>query len=85
MKHIKLDREIEPIKAFIRSLPREADGAILELEGKPLLKVTPVLARRVDKRKLKAAILKRRDESRKLNAEWNSADQDLWNQTEAKE
>ncbi len=80
MRHIKLDKENAQIKRFVLSLPVDADGSILELEGEPLLRVLPVLEtkEKVDKAKLKAAILRRRDASRQINEEFQSADQDVW-------
>jgi hypothetical protein len=78
MRHISLDREDERIKKFVRSLPVDGGGCILELEGQPLLKVLPVADEPVDKAKLKAAILKRRDESRTLNQEWDGVDREMW-------
>lgn len=86
MKHISLDRENDGVKRFVRSLPVDADGSILELEGKPVLRVLPVAEAPVDKRKLKAAILRRRGSSRKLNREWQHVDRDVWSKaTETKE
>ena len=79
MKRIDLDRESEPVKAFVRQLPFERGGAILELAGKPVCRVLPVDELPFDERKLRAAIRKRRSESRKLNREWESADHEVWN------
>ena len=78
MKRISLDREDERVKKFVRSLPVDSGGSILELEGQPLVKVVPVADEPVDKAKLKAAILKRRDESRRLNKEWDAVDREMW-------
>ena len=83
MRHIKLDRETPQIKHFVLSLPVEADGSILELKGEPVLRVMPVIEQEqaVDKAKLKAAILRRRNESRRLNDEWEAVDREVWEQT----
>ena len=78
VKHISLDHETERVKSFVRSLPVDPNGSILELNGKPVIRVLPVGQEPVDKRKLKAAILKRRNTSRKLNQEWEHVDQDVW-------
>lgn len=78
-RHINLDREDDRIKNFIRALPVGADGALLELDGAVLLRVLPVADKPIDAGKLKAAILRRRDESRLLNAEWEAVDQETWN------
>ena len=83
MRHIKLDKQNAQIKQFVLSLPVDADGSILELKGEPVLRVLRVLEREqeVDQAKLKAAILRRRNESRRLNDEWQAADQEVWDQT----
>jgi len=83
MRHIKLDRETVQVKRFVLSLPVEPDGSILELKGEPVLRVMPVIEQEqaVDKAKLKAAILRRRNESRRLNEEWEAADREVWDQT----
>jgi hypothetical protein len=82
MKRIKLDRKGDEIKAFIRSLSGTTAGAILELDGKPVLKVLPIGAEPVNQAELKAALERRRDESRKLNQEWEAADRELWKRLE---
>jgi len=83
MRHIKLDKENAQIKQFVLSLPVDPDGSILELKGQPLLRVMPFVkrGRPVDKAKLKAAILRRRNESRRLNNDWEAADQEVWRQS----
>ena len=78
MKRINIDREDNQIKDFIRSLSINLNGAVLELEGEPLVKVLPIAKKPLDRAKLKAAILKRRDESRKLNEEWQAVDCEMW-------
>lgn len=44
MNHISIDRANERIKAFLQSLPVDSDGAVLELDGQPLLRVFPASA-----------------------------------------
>ncbi len=78
MKHLRLDRKAKLIKNFVRALSANSEGYILELNGKPVLKVFPVAEGQLDKGKLKAAILKRRDESRELNKEWAAVDWEMW-------
>ena len=80
IRHIKLDRENAQIKRFVLSLRVDPGGSILELKGEPVLRVMPVIEhpQAVDKAKLKAAILHRRDESRRLNEEWGDADREAW-------
>jgi hypothetical protein len=80
MRHIKLDDENAQIKQFVLSLPVDPDGSILELEGEAVLCVLPVMAQKpmVDVAKLEAAILSRRDESRRLNEDWEPADREVW-------
>ena len=83
VRHISLDNENAQIKRFVLSLPVDADGSILELKGEPVLRVLPVNGQEpaVDKAKLKAAILRRRDESRRLNDEWSEADLNVWDRS----
>ncbi len=78
MKQINLDHENDEIKRFIRSLSDHADGTILKLGGEAVVKVVPVTRKELDRSKLKAAILRRRDESRKLNREWEAVDREMW-------
>ncbi len=78
MKHISLDRESESIQSFVRGLPVDADGSFLEIAGQPLLCVLPI-RETVDPKQLKQAILRRRDESRETNADWDNADREVWN------
>ena len=78
MKRVSLDREGEQVKKFIRSLARASDGTILELDGEPIVRVFPVTKQSVDRVKLKAAILRRREESRRLNKEWEAVDREMW-------
>ena len=77
MKHISLDTLDAPIKAFVRSLASEGQGIILELEGEPVLQTGPPIPA-VDREKLRAAIIARRDESRRLNADWEHVDREVW-------
>ena len=78
MKAVSLDQASKAVQQFFRSLPLERDGCILEMNGKPLLRVVPITEVSVDRSKLKAAIVARRDESRKLNADWQAVDRDMW-------
>jgi len=83
MKHICLDREDDRIKKFVRSLPTDADGVLLELDGAAICRVTAVEDDvTVDLTRFKAAIIKRRDESRSSNVEWESVDREVWDQTQ---
>ena len=78
MRTVSLDQASKEVMEFFRSLPIERDGCILEMDGKPLLRVVPITEVSVDRGKLKAAILARRDESRKLNEEWQAVDREMW-------
>jgi hypothetical protein len=78
MKHIKLDRKDEKIKKFIRFLSKNSTPLILELEGEPVLKVQSVKDESIDRNKLRAAIRRRRDESRRINKEWEEVDREMW-------
>jgi hypothetical protein len=81
VRRIKLDRKDKVIQQFVLSLPLEAEGSILELKGEPVVRVFPIDEHEqpVDNAKLKAAILKRRSESRSLNMDWEPADREVWN------
>jgi hypothetical protein len=78
MKHVSLDREDDQVKKFIRSLVRDSESSILELDGKPVVRVLPISKQSVDRKKLKAAILRRREESRRLNKDWEAVDREVW-------
>lgn len=82
MKHVSLDHEVKQIKDFISSLAEEPEGSILELDGRPVVRITPMVSDEVDEEKLKEAILSRRDESRKLNADWEHVDREVWERNE---
>ncbi len=43
MNHIALDKEDEAIKRFVLSLPVGANGAVLELDGRAVACVVPVM------------------------------------------
>lgn len=79
MKHISLDHESASIQSFVRGLPVDPEGSLLEIGGQPLLRVLPIVKTEWDPQKLKDAILRRRDESRASNTEWNEADGEVWN------
>jgi hypothetical protein len=78
MNVVSLDQASKAVQQFFRSLPLERDGCILEMNGKPLLRVVPITEVSGDRSKLKAAILARRDESRKSNADWQAVDREMW-------
>jgi hypothetical protein len=79
MKHIKLDRKDDNIKKFVRSLSKNSTGSILELDGEIVLTVLPVNEEPIAPKKLKAAIRRRRDQSRELNKDWEAVDREMWN------
>ena len=76
MKHIRLDQEDDRIKSFIRSLPLDAEGSVLELGGVPILRVLPPSEPQYDEDRLEEAILRRRDESLAESAEWSDVDRE---------
>jgi hypothetical protein len=79
MKHIALETEDEHVKQFVLSLELDSEGSVLELNGKAVARVLPVDGRELsyDPEKLTAAIVARRDEARRLNADWDEADREL--------
>ena len=83
MRHINLDKENSQIRRFLSSLPVDPDGSVLELAGKPLLRVFPIVEQEqaIDEAKLKEAILRRRDESRRLNNDWAAVDAEVWDRS----
>ncbi len=48
MNHIALDKEEEAVKRFVLSLPVDANGSVLELEGRAVACVLPVVEGPVD-------------------------------------
>lgn len=44
MKHIDLRSHEEAIKQFFLALPADADGSMVELDGKPIARITPINA-----------------------------------------
>ena len=82
MKHISLDHEDERIKVFVRSLEMDADGSMLELDGRAVARILPPVVARPDTHLIEAAILNRRDESRRENAEWEALDREVWDATD---
>ena len=87
VRHVKLDKQNKQVQQFVLSLSVQREGSILELEGEPLVRVDPVIVseQSVDKAKLKAAILRRRSESRRLNEDWEGVDREVWDRTPASE
>jgi hypothetical protein len=81
-KHINLDQEDDQIKTFIRSLPIDPDGSVLELGGEAIVRVLPPNGPAYDPALLEQAILRRRDASRAETAEWAEADHEVWNELE---
>lgn len=75
-RHIDLDALDKNVKQFFLSLQMEPEGSLLEVRGRPVARVLPIVD--ADVGKLKEAILSRRDESRVLNAEWEHADREVW-------
>jgi len=48
VNHIALDKEDEAVKRFVLSLPVAANGSVLELEGRAVACVVPILAEPVE-------------------------------------
>lgn len=78
MKHINLDREDEAIQRFVRSLPDDPEGSVLELHGVPVCRVLPPEEEKIDPVRLEAAIRNRREASRRLNEDWGAVDREAW-------
>jgi hypothetical protein len=80
VKHIELETENEQVKRFVLSLQLDPEGTLLEIGGKPVVRVLPVTTSGVsyEPDKLKAANFARRDECRRLNADWEHVDREAW-------
>src|SRR5450759_2469932 len=48
VNHIALDKEDEAVKRFVLSLPVDANGSVLELEGRAVACVVPVVEEPVE-------------------------------------
>lgn len=79
MTRVSVDRRAKPVRDFVSSLAAKRGGAIVELNGEPVLRVVPAPRERVDPAKLKAAILRRRRESLRVHREWEHIDREMWN------
>ena len=42
MNHIDLDAQDEAVKRFVLSLPRDPAGSVLEVGGKPVVRIVPI-------------------------------------------
>ena len=75
-----IEGKLPAVSVYLYQLSIDPEGSILELKGEPVLRVLPMIEGElaVVRAKLKAAILLRRDESRRLNGEWEAADRELW-------
>ncbi|GEM_PF-2351259 len=78
MKRIALDKKDKKIKQFIHALGANVHGSLLEIDGIPVLRTLPVKNEVVDRSRLRAAIRKRRDASRRLMHEWQAVDREMW-------
>lgn len=80
LRHISLNTQDKHVQEFLLSLDLDSKGTVLELNGEPMARVFPIVShsQAVDRKKLKAAILERREESRSLNEAWQDADRELW-------
>ncbi len=48
VNHIALDKEDEAVKRFVLSLPVDANGSVLELEGRAVACVVPIVEEPVE-------------------------------------
>jgi len=79
LKRVNIDKQSQEIQNFISNLPvTHREGCLLIIHGKPLLKVEANTDIPVDRKKLVAAILARRDESRELLRDWDDANRERW-------
>jgi hypothetical protein len=73
-KRVNVDRLSQEIRDFVMNLPVTLrEGCVLVVDGKPLMRVEANPEFFLDRKKLKAAILERRDESLELLGDWNAA------------
>jgi hypothetical protein len=85
LKRVNIDNQSQDVQALIHSLPISREGCVLVIHGKPLFKVIPNPEVELDRVELREAIIARRDESRRLNQEWEAADMELWQKVEEME
>jgi hypothetical protein len=78
MKHLEITQQSEAVRNFVLSLGTPPEDLILDVNGIPFARMTPINPSEVDKDILAQAILARRDESRQNNAEWESLDLECW-------
>src|SRR5258708_35705808 len=78
MKQVNVDGQSKEIQDFIQNLPvTHREGCLLIVHGKPLMKVVANTDIPIDRRKRVEAIRAGREESRRLNQEWEAADEEL--------
>ena len=73
-RRVNVDRLSREIREFVMTLPVTMKaGCVLVIDGKPLLKVEANREFVPDRKKLRTAIIERRDESLELLRDWKSA------------
>ena len=78
MKHLEITHQPEMVREFVLAIGAQADELIFENNGIPFARMTPISMTEVDKNLLTQAILARREESRRGNAEWEPLDLECW-------
>ena len=78
MKHLEITQQPEDVRNFVFSLGSPPEDLILDVNGIPFARMTPIPPMEVDKNLLAQAILARRDDSLKNNAEWETLDLECW-------
>ena len=78
MKHLEISQQPEAVRNFVLSLGTPPEDLILDVNGVPFARMTPIGPDNVDKNLLAEAILTRRDESRQNNSEWEPLDLECW-------
>ncbi|MGD0655008.1 MAG: hypothetical protein ABSA16_11735 [Thermoguttaceae bacterium] len=78
MKHIEITQQPEAVRNFVLSLGTPPEDLILDVNGVPFARMAPIAPDNVDKNLLAQAILARRDESSKNNADWEHLGLECW-------
>jgi hypothetical protein len=83
VKRMSLDTADATVREFVHRVAEAREPVILEMDGEEILQAAPPRTSLIDREELKAAILARRDESRRLNDEWEAVDREVWEASEA--
>ncbi|MBN2580853.1 MAG: hypothetical protein JXB10_17845 [Pirellulales bacterium] len=78
MKHLEITQQPDIVRNFVLSLSATSEDLILENQGVPFARITPIDPSETDQNLLEQSILNRREESRQNNADWEHLDLECW-------